>query len=107
MPANILPAASILDHTSPKSRSWLPLLTGAVLALSACSERPAETAHAGDGPGDTAGQPSADMDSRSEAVGERDYSTVAQKVVTQSAMVKEGDVVLISGRDEDLPLLED
>jgi leucyl aminopeptidase (aminopeptidase T) len=45
--------------------------------------------------------------SSKETLGERDYRSAAQKVVSQSARVKEGDVVLINGSDEDLPLLED
>jgi aminopeptidase len=36
-----------------------------------------------------------------------DYRSVAEKVVAQSAGVQDGDLVLISGSDEDLPLLED
>jgi aminopeptidase len=37
----------------------------------------------------------------------RDHSSLAEKVVGQSAGVKEGDIVLVFGNDEDLPLLED
>jgi aminopeptidase len=37
----------------------------------------------------------------------RDHRSLAEKVVTQSAGVKEGDIVLVFGGDEDLPLLED
>lgn len=36
-----------------------------------------------------------------------DHRSVAEKVVGQSAGVKEGDLVLVYGSDEDLPLLED
>lgn len=36
-----------------------------------------------------------------------DFKSVAAKVVQQSAAVREGEIVLISGTDEDLPLLED
>lgn len=36
-----------------------------------------------------------------------DFKSVAAKVVQQSAGVREGDIVLVSGSDEDLPLLED
>lgn len=36
-----------------------------------------------------------------------DFKSVAAKVVGQSAGVAEGDLVLISGTDQDLPLLED
>ena len=107
MPAHLLPAVSPLKNTSLKSLTWLFILAGPVVASSACSERPAETGQAREAPGDTVGPPSADADSRSQALGDRDYGPIAQKVVTQSAMVKDGDVVLIMGRDEDLPLLED
>lgn len=37
----------------------------------------------------------------------RDHRSVAEKVVSQSAGVKQGDLVLIFGSDEDLPLVED
>lgn len=37
----------------------------------------------------------------------RDHKSLAEKVVAQSAGVKEGDIVLLFGNDEDLPLLED
>lgn len=37
----------------------------------------------------------------------RDYRSIAEKVVTQNAGVKEGDIVLIFGSNEDLPLVED
>ncbi len=37
----------------------------------------------------------------------RDFKSVAAKVVQQSAGVREGEIVMIFGSDEDLPLLED
>jgi aminopeptidase len=37
----------------------------------------------------------------------RKFGSIAEKVVGQSAGVKEGDVVLVFGSDEDLPLLEE
>jgi len=37
----------------------------------------------------------------------RDHRSVAEKVVTQNAGVNQGDLVLVFGSDEDLPLLED
>ncbi len=46
-------------------------------------------------------------DSSSASVSGRDHRSVAEKLVTQSAGVKQGDLVLIFGSDEDLPLLED
>jgi aminopeptidase len=42
-----------------------------------------------------------------ESLSSRDYRSVAENVVAQSAGVTEGDVVLFFGRDEDLSLLED
>jgi leucyl aminopeptidase (aminopeptidase T) len=42
-----------------------------------------------------------------DAVPIADFKSVAAKVVQQSAGVREGDIVLVSGRDEDLPLLEE
>lgn len=43
----------------------------------------------------------------SSAAPTRDYRPVAEKVVVQSAGVKEGEIVLLVGSNEDLPLLED
>lgn len=43
----------------------------------------------------------------SDAAPAADFKAVAAKLVGQSAGVAEGDVVMISGSDEDLPLLED
>jgi aminopeptidase len=42
-----------------------------------------------------------------EAVPVADFKSVAVKVVQQSAGVRERDIVLIAGSDEDLPLLEE
>jgi aminopeptidase len=46
-------------------------------------------------------------DSATSAIASRDFSAIAEKVVGQNAGVKEGDVVLIVGSDEDLPLAEE
>jgi aminopeptidase len=46
-------------------------------------------------------------DSTPASTSARNYRSVAEKVVAQSAAVKQGDLVLISGTDDDLPLLED
>ena len=46
-------------------------------------------------------------DSATSPVASRDFSAIAEKVVGQNAGVKEGDVVLIFGSDEDLPLAEE
>jgi aminopeptidase len=63
-----------------------------------CTERTPESAGSESGAVTSADQPAAPA---------RDFSSVANKVVNQSAGVKEGDVVLVFGSDEDLPLLED
>jgi aminopeptidase len=47
------------------------------------------------------------VDDEGSAKPSRDFSSVADKVVTQSAGVKDGDIVLLFGSDEDLPLLEE
>jgi aminopeptidase len=62
-------------------------------------------------PRDSAGSESAialpaDNDEES-SLSTRDYRSVAENVVAQSAGLKEGDLVLLFGRDQDLPLLED
>lgn len=46
-------------------------------------------------------------DSTSSTAQPAEYRSAAEKVVAQSAVVQDGDLVLISGSDEDLPLLED
>jgi aminopeptidase len=46
-------------------------------------------------------------DSTATTVQPTEFRSAAEKVVAQSAGVKDGDLVLISGSDEDLPLLED
>jgi aminopeptidase len=86
------------------------LLTGALAAVPACSKRSGETAEAGRETSlarDTTTPKPESSGEASKALGERDYRSVAEKVVGQSARVREGDLVLINGSDEDLPLLED
>jgi aminopeptidase len=46
-------------------------------------------------------------DSEESPLSSRDYRSVAENVVAQSAGVREGDLVLLFGRDQDLALLED
>jgi leucyl aminopeptidase (aminopeptidase T) len=81
----------------PSSRS-LPLLAlGLTLALGCKADGR-----------DTAGTESAALPSDAAApASTRDLRSVAEKVVAQSAGVKKGDLVLLFGSDEDLPLLED
>jgi leucyl aminopeptidase (aminopeptidase T) len=47
------------------------------------------------------------LDDGSATESSRDFGSMAEKVVTQSAGVKNGDVVLVFGSDGDLPLLEE
>jgi aminopeptidase len=80
------------------------ILTSILAGTAGCSDRPADTPEADRETGlarDSVGQ-SSDTE-----VGARDYRPVAEKVVGQNAGVREGDVVWLFGRDEDLPLLED
>jgi aminopeptidase len=77
------------------------------LALGACSKRPGEVGMTRDSSAAGENATPTDDSEISSAVGERDYRSVAEKVVGQSARVREGDVVLINGSNEDLPLLED
>ena len=81
----------------PRSCTVLPL---ALLVLVGCKNR--NTA----GPG-TESAVALPEDSTSAPVLSAGNKSVAEKVVAQSAGVKEGDVVLVFGSDEDLPLLED
>jgi leucyl aminopeptidase (aminopeptidase T) len=73
----------------------------ALLLALACKDR---------GPGN-AGSESAlaisDDSTPTSALSERDYRSAAEKIVAQSAGVKQGDLVLILGSDEDIPLVED
>jgi len=82
------------------------LLIAAVLA-SACSRQSGETVGAARDSNPDTDAAAAAADDRGDALAGRNYHSVAEKVVTQSARVKEGDVVLINGSAADLPLLED
>jgi leucyl aminopeptidase (aminopeptidase T) len=71
---------------------------GLALALG-CNARNSDTAGTESAvtlPGDSSPTPSS-----------RDHRSVAEKVVAQSAGVNQGDLVLIFGSDEDIPLVED
>jgi leucyl aminopeptidase (aminopeptidase T) len=78
----------------------LPLLAGVVLLGVACSrsEKAEEAAESGAVPPDSAAETAAPV---------ADFKSVAAKILGQSAGVAEGDIVLISGSEADLPLLED
>ena len=91
-----------LPHSTRHAR-WFPsllLLACSAVCVAGC-DRP-EAAKLGSESG--AVRPdSAEPD----AVPVADFKSVAIKVVQQSAGVREGEIVLIAGSDEDLPLLED
>lgn len=76
-----------------------PALALAVVISAGCADK-------NKGPG-TESAAATSTDSAASPVSGRDHKSVAEKVVGQSAGVKEGDVVLVFGSDEDLPLLED
>ena len=86
--------------------AWILLVAATFTGTVGCSDRQAapdagrETAVARDSVGESS-------DGETESIGDRDYRAVAEKVVGQNAGVREGDVVWLFGRDEDLPLLED
>lgn len=85
--------------------STLPPYPGLVLALALISALSCK-----DRSKDLAGTESAvvtSSDSAPPSALSRDHKSLAEKVVAQSAGVKEGDIVLLFGNDEDLPLLED
>jgi aminopeptidase len=91
------------DLPSPtvRARAFASLLmVGAAALSSGCNrpDRPALDAESG-AVRPTDGEPG--------LVAVTDFKSVAAKVVDQSAAVREGEIVFISGTDEDLPLLED
>jgi leucyl aminopeptidase (aminopeptidase T) len=78
----------------------LPLIVGTALLGAACdrSEKASLGTESGALPPDTAASTAAPV---------ADFKSVAAKIVGQSAGVTEGDIVMIAGIDEDLPLLEE
>jgi leucyl aminopeptidase (aminopeptidase T) len=76
------------------------LLITLLVAISGCDRREAATLNSESGAvrSDTAEPGAAQV---------ADFKSVAAKVVNQSAGVREGEIVLVNGSDEDLPLLED
>jgi aminopeptidase len=86
---------------SPHARSYGRIaLTLAFVALFGCKDRNRES-------GSTELPVVKLDDSPPSTTKPAEYRSAAEKVVAQSAGVKDGDLVLISGSDEDLPLLED
>jgi aminopeptidase len=83
-------------------------LSVALSAVAACSRQSGETVGAVRDTTPESDAPMAESSAgRDAGLGARNYRSVAEKVVTQSARVKEGDIVMINGTDADLPLLED
>jgi leucyl aminopeptidase (aminopeptidase T) len=78
----------------------LSIIAGVALLGAACSrsDKDSEPAESAALPADTAAPT---------ATPAADFKSVAAKVVNQSAGVRDGDIVLVYGTDEDLPLLED
>ena len=76
------------------------LLALALLAVIGCKDRY-------QGSAGTESAVASSTDSALPLMPARNYKSVAEKVVAQSAGVKKGDLVLIFGSNEDLPLLED
>ncbi len=78
----------------------LPLLVGVAILGAACerSDKASLGTESGALPPDTAAPSAAPA---------ADFKSVAAKIVNQSAGVAEGDIVVIYGTDQDLPLLED
>ena len=93
--------AERLCSASPaRAFAWLLLFAGSTILVTGCDrpETAAESAESGVVRPDSA-EPS--------AAPVADYKSVAAKIVQQSAGVREGEIVLITGRDDDLPLLEE
>jgi len=78
----------------------LLLLAGSIASVAGCDRR-ADVA-----PGEESAAVRADS-AEPNAVPVADFKSVAAKVVQQSAAVREGDIVLVAGIDQDLPLLEE
>jgi leucyl aminopeptidase (aminopeptidase T) len=91
-----------LPHSTRHARSFPSLLLLACAAVGAAGcDRP-EAAELGSE--SAAVRPDS---AEREVVPVADFKSVAAKVVQQSAGVREGDIVIVAGIDEDLPLLEE
>jgi hypothetical protein len=91
-----------LSHSCGRARAFrsLLLVAGSAIFLAGC-DRPGDTAA---GTESAAARPDSGEPA---AVPAADFKSVAAKVVQQSAGVREGDIVLLAGSPEDLPLLEE
>ena len=89
--------------------SLLAAALAAVVAstLAGCDRPTGETAPQAEAPEtDSAAAPAPDATAAAPATPPTDFNQLAQRLVTQSAAVKEGDLVWISGRPHDAALLE-
>ncbi|OHE83096.1 MAG: hypothetical protein A2579_06545 [Lysobacterales bacterium RIFOXYD1_FULL_69_11] len=89
--------------------SLLAAALAAVVAstLAGCDRPAGETAPQAQAPdADSAAAPAPDATAAASATPPTDFNQLAQRLVTQSAAVKEGDLVWISGRPHDAALLE-
>jgi aminopeptidase len=99
--ADLLPIAYCTDLVSGgPSMSHRTLLALSLLFVLACKGEPRSSA----GSESAIALPEGTEES---SLPSRDFRPVAENVVAQSAGVGEGDLVLLFGRDQDLPLLED
>lgn len=105
--SGVASSGGAMQHPIVTRAAWLLVSTVALTGALGCSDRRAdatgarsETAVAQDSAG-----PASDRDS--ESIVERDYRPVAEKVIGENARVREGEIVWLFGRDEDLPLLEE
>jgi aminopeptidase len=97
-----------LVRSCPRHPRMTALVLAGALAGAGCSRESAVTSGMARDSGTSTDRaaPAGDSDKTS-PIGDRDYRSVAEKVVGQSARVREGDLVLLNGSPEDLPLLED
>jgi aminopeptidase len=90
-----------LPHSTCQLRAFRSLLLVAAAAFLAGCDRPGDTV------GGTESAAARPDSAEPAAVPAADFKSVAGKVVQQSAGVREGDIVLLAGSAEDLPLLEE
>jgi len=82
------------------------LAVAIVFALSACQGEPTAPAATADAAAPAADAAPAATDAPASSAARTDLDQLAARVVSQSAAIKEGDVVLISGRTHDAELME-
>lgn len=87
-------------------RILIPTALASALMLAACSKTPETPAASTTQPAPTASAPAATTQATDAAAPTVDVEQLADRIVTQSAGVKEGEVVAISGLSRDADLLE-